>query len=498
MNRRWLIAALLSPLVWLTGCAPVGPDFVRPEAEIRDDWAGAVDEGLGIGDADLVDWWLLFEDPVLDQLVRDALDRNNSLELAGLSVLEARAQLGIATGLQYPQAQAAAGSATYVAPADNSRLPNSWSYSLGASAAWELDFWGRFRRGIESADAAYFASKAAYEQAQVILTSAVVDLYVVIRIAEEQLRIAEENVKLQQRSFDITRVLFENGADSELDVQQARTQLLSTQATIPGLEIGLAQARNALSTLLGSPPGAVDAALAGQSGIPSVPEALAIGVPADLLRNRPDVRQAELLAAAQSAQVGLATADLYPSFSLTGAIGLSAGGPGDSDFGDLFSSDALNRSAGISFVWPFLNYDRIENNIRVQDARLQQALVAYAETVIQAAREVEDSMAAYIGTQKQEKILAEAVDAAMRSNELSTLRYAEGYADFERVLRAQQALFSQQQRYISNQGEIVRSVISLYRSLGGGWSDETGLPFLDEATRQQMRERTDWGEMIDD
>lgn len=485
------------PGLVLTGCTVVGPDFVTPEAEVREDWAGAVDAGLTTTRAELAEWWQLFEDPVLDALVPVALAQNNTLELAGLSVLEARALLGIATGLRYPQVQAAAGGATYTSPPENSLLRDGWQYSLGASLAWELDFWGRFRRGIESADAAFLASNAGYQQAQVLLSSAVVDLYLVVRITEAQLDIARENVAIQQRSFEITRVLFENGADSELDVQQARTQLLGTQAVIPGLEIALTQARNALSTLLGKPPGAVDGMLAGGAGIPPLPADLGVGVPADLLRQRPDVRQAELLAAAQSAQVGLATADLYPSFSLTGAIGVSAGRPGDSDIGDLFDTDAISTSTGGTFVWPFLNYGRIRNNIRVQDARLQQALVGYRETALQAARETEDAMAAFVGARAQTAMLAETVVSAERSNQLSTLRYQEGFSDYQRVLNAQQSLFTQQQRYIGTRGETVRSLVALYKALGGGWEGRDGLPYVDPGTLEVMQARTDWGELLE-
>jgi outer membrane protein TolC len=191
-----------------------------------------------------------------------------------------------------------------------------------------------------------------------------------------------------------------------------------------------------------------------------------------MLRNRPDVRAAEYLAAAQNALVGLAEADLYPSFSLTGSIGVSAGGPGDSDFGDLFSADALTFSVGPSFVWPFLNYGRIKNNIRVQDARLQQALVFYRETALQAAREAEDAIAGFIGARAQSAILAETVVAAKRSNELSTLQYREGFSDYQRVLDSQQALFAQQQRYVAAQGEVVSNLIALNKSLGSGWQHD--------------------------
>jgi outer membrane protein TolC len=236
--------------------------------------------------------------------------------------------------------------------------------------------------------------------------------------------------------------------------------------------------------------------LAGAQGIPTLPQDIAVGFPADMLRRRPDVRQAEMVAMSQNALVGLAQADLYPSFSLVGTIGLASGGPGDSDFGDLFSSDALSLSIGSSFVWPFLNYGRIKNNVRVQDARLQQALVAYHETVLQAAREAEDAMAAFIGSREQTSMLAETVRSAERSNELSMLRYKEGFSDYQRVLNAQQSLFTQQQRYITTQGDTVRNLGALYKALGGGWEGRDGLPYIDPETLQLMESRTHWGDMI--
>jgi NodT family efflux transporter outer membrane factor (OMF) lipoprotein len=489
-------------LVVLTGLAlaacTVGPEYVPPEPEAPAAWSQPGAEGVTEQPASLVAWWTVFKDPVLDQLVDTAVRRNNTLELTALRVLEARAQLGIATGSVYPQTQVATGAATYLSPPDNSGVDSgAWSYGLGAGAAWEIDFWGRFRRGIESADAAYLASIAAFEQSRILLTGAVVGTYATVRSLEEQLRIANENVAIQQRSFDIAQVLFENGADSELDMQQALTLLLSTQATIPGLEIALAQAQNALSVLLGEAPGAVREVLTTGEGIPVVPDDIAIGLPADMLRRRPDVRQAELQARSANALVGLAEADLYPSFSLTGSIGLAAGGPGDSDFGDLFDGDALTWSIGPSFVWPFLNYGRIRNNVRVQDARLQQALVNYRETVLQAAREAEDAMATYIGTRAQRAILEQTVESARRSNDLSTLRYAEGFSDYERVLNAQQALFTQETRYVTNQGDAVRALVDLYTALGGGWENDEGLPRIDPETLEAMGQRTNWGDLLD-
>jgi NodT family efflux transporter outer membrane factor (OMF) lipoprotein len=485
-------------LTQLVACTTIGPDFEKPEETLPDEWTDIGGNELEASSIKQPKWWLVFNDPVLNQLVEIAWQQNNSLEIAGLRVLEAQAQLGIAEGNRYPQSQVISGNATRVSPAETVGGGSNYStYSLGASASWELDFWGRFKRGIESADAVFMASIAARDQALILLTAQVVDTYTVIRITEEQIRISHDNEALQQRSYDIASVLYRNGSDSELDMQQAKTLLLSTQATIPGLEISVKQSRNALSTLLGKPPGAVDALLTGEQKIPLLPAKIEIGIPADLLRRRPDVRQAELEALAQNARVGFAETDLYPRFSLFGSIGLASGGLGDSNFGDLFGSDALTYSFGPSFVWPFLNYGRIVNNVRVQDSRLQQALVNYQEVVIQASREAEDAMASLNGTQEQVQILTETVVSAQRSNELSTIRYKEGFSDYQRVLDSQQALFRQQQNLVSTHGTSVRSLVALYKALGGGWQDQADLPIISNQSREQMGERTNWGELLE-
>ncbi|RLE30698.1 MAG: transporter, partial [Acidobacteria bacterium] len=240
-----------------------------------------------------------------------------------------------------------------------------------------------------------------------------------------------------------------------------------------------------------------DGLLGGESTLPEIPEQIIMGIPADMLRRRPDVRTAEMNAMAQNALVGVATADLYPSFSLTGFLGLSSGSPGDDNIGDLFSSSSLTYNVGLGFTWPFFNYGRIRNNIRVQDARLQQALIAYRETVIQASREVEDAMTGYIGAQKQGRILAEGVVSANRSNELSMLRYREGFSDYQRVLNAQQALFTQQGRLIDSKGAAVLAVVDLYKALGGGWEIHGGIYEISPATREEMKGRTNWGDYLE-
>jgi NodT family efflux transporter outer membrane factor (OMF) lipoprotein len=343
------------------------------------------------------------------------------------------------------------------------------------------------------------ASVANYDEAMVLVTAQVVSTYVSIRTLEEQLRIARENLRLQQRSYDIAVTLYRNGQDSELDVQQSLSLLLSTKASVPDLEKQLGLAQNALNTLLGQNDGYVENLIV-SGPIPDVPDQIAIGIPADLMRRRPDLRQAELQAVAQNAQVGVATADLYPSIALNGSLGVATisrdvGGGGASN---LFTSDSISYAAGASFTWPVLNYGRIKNNIRVQDARLQQAIVSYQQLALEAAQEVDDAMVSLGGAQAQKVILEEGVEAARRSNDLSMLQYKEGFSGYQRVLDAQRSLVSQQNRYAVSQGQAVQSVVALYKALGGGWEVREGRAFVDENTLTVMRERTNWGDLLND
>ena len=328
--RAGAVLLLGVTLVW-SGCV-VGPDFVRPEGRVNENWNEKGDARVR-QTAINQQWWQAFRDPTLDQLIQLAYRQNLSLQITGLRIVEARARLGISLGQQYPQLQEAFGSATQVGLSKNA--PNSsfvdrnfWDYQLGFDAAWELDFWGRFRRDVEASHAHLIATMADYDNALVSLTAEVARTYTVIRTSETLLEITLANVKLQEEGLQIAESRFRNGATTELDVTQARTLLESTRASVPQLQINLQQAQNALSLLIGQPPGAVRAILEKSQGIPTAPAEVAVGMPAELLRRRPDIRSAELYAAAQSARIGVAKADLYPSFSLLGEIGFESSGHG--------------------------------------------------------------------------------------------------------------------------------------------------------------------------
>ena len=504
-NGRWFATCLA--LLWLTACTTVGPDFETPQAPVAEKWQEAQDPVYKSGDID-ASWWKVFGDAVLNELIEVAYRQNLSLQAAGLRILEARAQLAIATGTQYPQQQLAAGSAIYNSASKNAANTSAGDltftdYALSIDAAWELDLWGKFRRGIQAADADYLASIANYDDLLVTLTADVANTYAAVRTFEERLTIANENVRLQRRSVDIAEARFRGGQVSELDVRQAETLLYRTQAAIPVLTAGVQQARNALSILLGMLPGRVNEILGAPGTIPVAPREVAVGIPNELLRRRPDVRRAELQAATQSALIGVAKADLYPSFSLVGSVGvLSSSGTnstrsGNSGFDSLFSSDSLFFVGGPQFNWPFLNYGRIKNSVRVQDARFQQAVANYQNTVLRAARETEDAMTGFLRARDETDFRDLAAGAAKRSADLAFVQYSEGAADYTKVLLTQQSLAEEQDRLTTARGDVLANLIALYKSLGGGWEVRAGKDVVPNATREEMQKRTDWGKLLD-
>jgi len=489
-------------LALTSACTTLGPDFARPETPEPAEWSGDDGDQLGSESPDRQDWWKVFNDPVMDAIIDKVYQQNLSLQIAGLRILEARAQLGIAVGSQYPQFQQAGGSVTRNRLSENSPNYNSvadknfMDYQAGFDAAWEIDFWGRFQRGIEAADANLSASVADYNNALVSLTAEAARTYVIIRTLEERLLISHENIKLQQESLRIANVRFTNGATTELDVQQAVSNLSETRAQVPALRQSLRQAKNSLSTLLGLPPSDLADLLGGPGTIPVAATHIAVGVPAELLRRRPDVQFAELQAASQSALVGVARTELFPRFSLIGSIGYATSDTNSSSAGDLFDSDSLTYNVGPTFQWNILNYGRLKNNVRVQDARYQQAIVNYQNTVLTAYQEVEDAMVAFIQSQQESRFRGEAATASKKSTEIANIQYREGAVDFQRVIDSERTLVLQQDRWTNTRGDIALNLIAMYKALGGGWESRAGNAFVSEGNRSEMEQRTDWGDLL--
>lgn len=436
------------------------------------------------------EWWRNFNDPVLDQLVAEAQRMNPDVRTAGLRIMEARAQLGIAGSTLYPQVQQVTGDVLRAGEERaGARDISATSFGAGLQVAWELDFWGKFRRSVEAADAAYFASIAQYDDLQVLMAAQVGSLYSSIRTLEAKLVIARESAALQKRSLEIVERLFKGGTESELDVQQAKAQYLGTLATVPQIEGVLRQTQNALSTLLARAPGPLPEMAVGKDVIPHAELDVIVDMPADLLRRRPDIRAAELQMAAQSALIGVSAADLYPSISLLGFVGLS-------DTSVSGSPRVLSWGFGPSLTWNVFDHGRLTNSVLVQDARFQQLYEQYQNAVLRAAREVDDAAVGFAKTGEQIVLLTDAVKAAQRSLDIATLQYREGLVGFERVLDAQRVLFTQQELLVTSRGNLTQSLIALYKAMGGGWEQGRSRPVLDDMTRETMDQRSDWKGML--
>lgn len=447
----------------------VGPNYCPPAAPVADQWLDATDPTVESSRIDDAAWWRVFNDPTLDSFIATAYRQNLTVRIAGLRILEARALRAIAAGELFPQHQDAFGDYARIAISKNgptSMMPVRFfdQWTLGGSLAWELDFWGRFRRAIEAADANLDASIEGYDEVLVLLVSDVAQSYADVRIAEQRLAYAKENVTIQQGSLRIAEDRLRHGVTTRLDVTQAQSDLANTMATIPPLESARRQAVNRLCILLGMPPQDLDAILSASRGIPKAPAQVAVGIPAELLRRRPDVRRAEREVAAQSAMIGVATSELYPHFSINGSIYLDA-----SRFEDLFDANSFAGNVGPSFQWNILNYGRLTNNIRVQESRFQQLAVQYQNTVLQANAEAENALVSFLKSQQQVRSIAESADAARKSVELVMSQYQEGIVDFNRVFNVQQFLTQQQDQLAVVEGSVAQNLIQLYRALGGGW-----------------------------
>ena len=499
---RSRLILLVPVLLAFAGCM-IGPNYQRPKVSVSPNWGETGDQRVSTESTTYRDWWRAFNDPVLDRLVARAYRDNLTLRQAGVRVLQARAQLGIAVGEVFPQTQQAIGSVEYYRTSDRAATAAAfkgsaayWQSQIGAQATWELDFWGRIRRGIESADASLLATLADYDSTLVTLTADVANTYIALRTAEERIRIARENVDIQEQTLKIVEARFTYGTVTQLDVEQARTALFNTLATLPTLETQRRQATDSLSVLLGMPPNDLSDLLSGPSTIPVSPPQVIVGIPADLLRRRPDIRSAELQAVAQSAQIGVAKADLLPAFSLIGNLVLLSTDLGTFRLSDMFRWGSRQVQIGPSVQWNILNYGQITNNVRVQDAYFQQLLLAYQRSVLSAQQDVEDNLAAFLRSQDRADLLAKSVTSSRTAVDLAVLQYREGVTDFTTVLTTQQTLLSQQDNLASTLGNISTSLVGVYRALGGGWEIREGDDIVPPEIKAEMQQRTNWGSLL--
>jgi len=461
---------------WVKNGFEVGPNYKQPAAPVADHWIDyqSAPKPVETG-ANYANWWSVFNDPVLNSLLHDANAQNLTLAQAGERIAESAAARDIDIGNLFPQTQNLSGSQS-VNKVSNRLSPNTeatrhftdqWfqNSNAGLNVGWEIDFWGRFRRAVESGDDQLEASVASYDNVMVLLLSDVASTYIQHRTFQERLFLARQNAEIQRQAFELAQNNFRAGATTERDMQQARQVYQQTQSLIPQFEQGVRVTNNALCTLLGIPVQDLSPRLGETGFIPVAPEDVVLGIPADLLRRRPDVRQAERLAASQSAEIGVAKSDLYPHISLNGSIGMSG-----EYIGSLWHTPgSLAGSFGPSFQWNILNYGRIENSVKVQEARFREAVYTYQQTVIQADREAEDAIITFKKTREQEAFLTESVAAATRTVQITYDQYRAGTVDFTPVFLFEQTLTSQQDDLALVRGNIALSLVELYRALGGGW-----------------------------
>jgi NodT family efflux transporter outer membrane factor (OMF) lipoprotein len=484
----------------LAGACMIGPDYKPPPTPVAKVWMEGGKASVDTGRQEYRDWWSVFNDPVLSQLIDVAYRQNLSLMTAGVRVLEARAELGVAIGEFYPQQQLVSASVSYnglpISTPFNFINNTYWSDSFGAQAGWELDVWGKLRRGIETADDSFLASVADYDDVLVTLTADVASDYVQIRTLEKQIIIARDNVVRQRDAYKIALAKYRGGAATKRDVFQADSVLNSTQATIPQLDIQLQQTKNAVSVLLGMPPGTLNQYLAGNSEIPSAPDKVAVGIPADLLLRRPDLRKAELQAAAQCAQIGFTKADLLPAFNLTGSIATVGATISSGSLASVFTGSSLAWNVGPNVQWNILNYGQITNNVRVQDARFQELQITYQNQVLKAQQEVENGIIEFVDSRLAVDFLQKSEIAAEGALNIAMIQYNQGILDFTTVLTAEQNLFTAQNSLAVETGDVPQGLIAAYRALGGGWQIREGNDFVPRGVRATMANRTNWGTLL--
>jgi NodT family efflux transporter outer membrane factor (OMF) lipoprotein len=457
----------------LTGCA-VGPNYRAPETPTADDWHSLPEAGVRTESADapsLASWWTTFNDAMLTGLIERAVADNRTVQQARARVLEARARRGVAAAPFFPSVDGSAGSSRtesdsrFSDPSDDFVVRDDDEvYSVGLDASWELDLFGGRRRAFEAATAQLGASEADLRDALVTLLGDVAVNYTAVRTTQSRLAFAQRNLAAQSELLDITRWRAEAGLATVLDVDQAETSYQQTRSQIPSLESNLAQAMNRLAVLTGQTPGSLSDQLSQRAQVPVAPDEIVTGMPADLLRRRPDIRAAERRLAAQSAQVGVATAALYPSLSLSGSIGLQS-----LSASDVFDGSQTDR-IGLSLRVPIFAGGALRGSLRAQYAVLDQAAATYEATVLNAFEEVENALTAWSNEQRRREALLLAVESARRARELALVQYESGLVDFQTVLTSDRQLISLEDSLAVSDGELTSNVIRLYKALGGGWA----------------------------
>jgi NodT family efflux transporter outer membrane factor (OMF) lipoprotein len=467
-NRLYRYLGALLIVFIITACKTVGPNYSSPEMQTPASWNQTVAEVNGDKQADqevLAKWWATFNDPILSSLMERAVAGNLNLKQALSNVTQARIQRGITDTSRIPTVNGTGSVGRSYSKDFAGDFTGTNSFRAGLDASWELDIFGGVKRSIEAADANIQATKESYRDALVSLLAEVALNYIDVRSYQSRLQVAESNVKSQEETYNITKWRHQAGLITELDEQNAAKLLEQTRSQIPSLKSGLEQAKNRIAVLLGSEPGAVDSELEEYKAVPVTPESIALGIPADLLRRRPDLRKAERSLAVQTARIGVAEADRYPKISLSGNIGLSA-----LTLGKFFSTDGLTTGVSSGISWPVYQAGKIAKNIELQWAIREQQLIAYKAALLTALQDVENALIAYSYEQTRRESLSKEVEFARQAADISKSQYSSGLIDFQSVLEAQTTLTSAQDQLAQSDAQVISNLISLYKALGGGWS----------------------------
>ncbi|MCB9898023.1 MAG: efflux transporter outer membrane subunit [Planctomycetes bacterium] len=463
---RRLASLAATSLVLFAGCV-VGPDYTAPELDAPAAWSAPIEDGVRPeGDpARLAAWWESLGDPQLTDLVERAAAGNLDLSQALSRLRRARALRGLAGAERWPEVDLDT-SVTRRETSDNVGVDGRTStlYAAGLDASWELDLFGGLRRSVEAAEASLAAAREDVRDVLVSVTAEVALTYVDLRTAQERLRIARSNLEAQQQTLELLDSIVEAGLRDERDLEQARANVKSTEATLPTLQTAVSRAAHRLAVLSGETPDTLLCELETPAPIPVGPVEIAVGVPAEALRRRPDVRAAERRLAAETARIGVEQAGAYPELSLSGSIGFES-----FSTGNLFDVASRVFHIGPTLGWDVFDAGRVRDRVAAQSAVRDEAFSAYEAVVLAALEEVENALVGYVQEQLRRDALSEATEAARSSLALATDQYGAGIVDFVVVLDAQRTLLSLEDQLATSEGAITSELVRLYKALGGGW-----------------------------
>jgi len=470
----------------------------------------------------LVKWWRIFNDPTLNKIINIAYKQNLDLKSAGLRILQARAILGITTGYNYPQKQTISGKVLSIKNGENEFASSNLSFDVG----WEIDIWGKYAREIEASQADLYKSVASYNDILVSIISEVARYYIDYRTTQERITYAKRNIAIQERIAKLTKVQFNAGNVSELDVQQALSQLYNTKSILPTIELSKSKSLNAIALLLAIDSTQIEKILnknklkfgdpidkfisKNRKGILQIKQKNSdilnvdiiptarfnpyYKIDANLITRRPDIKMAEYSVKSANAKIVSTIAELYPSFALFGNIGIS---PSNISGGWISGSDTLGIAIGPSFSWNILQYGRIQNKIRLQDALFEESIINYNKKILLAINEISNSLIGYRYTKKQQDENYQAVEATIRAFNISVIQYNDGLVGYERLLTTVETLTKTQDQYAQIKGNLAKNIILLYKALGGGWQISKGKSYLSKAIANKIKSRVDWGRYLD-